>query len=63
METSKLIGTGELARRLGLSPRTIARYVAAGLITPDLVTAGGHYRWDEQAVRQQLAELRERPSE
>ncbi len=48
----------QLARELGVSPRSIQRYVTAGTIEPDLVTPGGHYRWDADRVRRQLAELR-----
>lgn len=56
-----LLTTGETARRLGLSRSTLQRYVKAGLIVPDLVSAGGHYRFDPEHVREQLRALRERP--
>jgi hypothetical protein len=36
------------------------RYVKAGLIEPDLVTAGGHFRFDPEHVRRQLRALQQR---
>lgn len=53
-----LLTSGELARELGLSLRTIQRYIADGSITPEFRTRGGHTRWDPEKVRQQLRELR-----
>lgn len=52
-----LIPSGELAKRLGISRRSISRYAEAGQITPELVTPGGRYMWNEQAVREQLRKL------
>jgi len=57
----KLISSGELAKELGVSARTIARYAADGLLTPAETTIGGHFRWVLEDVRQQMRELRERP--
>jgi DNA-binding transcriptional MerR regulator len=62
MPEPRVVSTTALARALGLSPRSIQRYVTAGLITPEFVTPGGHYRWDVDNVRQQLRELRARRS-
>jgi hypothetical protein len=39
---------------LGLSRSTLWRYVKAGLLEPDLVTAGGHFRFDPEHVRRQI---------
>jgi predicted site-specific integrase-resolvase len=44
----ELLTTGGTAKRLGLSRSTLWRYVKAGLIEPDLITAGGHYRFDPE---------------
>lgn len=55
-----LLSTGETARRLGLSRTSLQRYVKAGQIEPDLVTPGGHYRFDPEHVREQLRALRRR---
>lgn len=51
----ELVSSGTLARRLGVSTTTIHRYQDQGLIHPAETTAGGHTRWDETAVRRQLA--------
>ena len=56
----ELLTTGETAKRLGLSRSTLWRYVKAGLIEPDLITAGGHFRFDPEHVRRQLRALRQR---
>jgi MerR HTH family regulatory protein len=56
----RLVTTAELARALGLSARTIQRYRQGGLLVPDLVSAGGHARWDVEKVRSRLRSLAER---
>lgn len=56
----KLLTSGEVADELGLSPRTISRYAREGLITPELVTAGGQYRFNLEKVRAELRQLAER---
>ena len=61
MTTPRLVTTSELARALGLHMRTIQRYRAEGLITPELETKGGHARWDVEKVKEQLRALRKRP--
>lgn len=38
---SDLIGTAEVARILGKSPRTVHRMVQAGALTPALIAPGG----------------------
>ena len=38
---------------------TDARWAAEGLIEPDLITPGGHMRWDVERLRQQLRDLAE----
>jgi DNA-binding transcriptional MerR regulator len=50
----RLVSTVEAARQLGISARTIQRYVAAGLITPDLTLPSGQYRWDVDKLRDQI---------
>jgi DNA-binding transcriptional MerR regulator len=58
----KLVPTGEAARQLGISPRTIARYVARGWVVPDLTLPSGQYRWDVARLRDQINNLA-RPTE
>jgi ParB-like chromosome segregation protein Spo0J len=57
----RLVTTAELARALGLSTRTIQRYRQGGVLVPDVVSAGGHARWDVDKVRSTLRSLAERP--
>ena len=57
----RLVTTAELARALGLSTRTIQRYRQGGLLQPEVVSAGGHARWDVDKVRHRLRSLAERP--
>jgi transcriptional regulator with XRE-family HTH domain len=57
----RLVTTAELARALGLSARTIQRYRQGGVLVPDVVSAGGHARWDVEKVRNTLRSLAERP--
>jgi DNA-binding transcriptional MerR regulator len=54
-----LLTTGELAKKLGLTARTIQKYRAQGLITPAEESIGGHARWIEEDVREQMRALRE----
>jgi len=50
-----------LAKNLCLGKSTLARYAAEGLLVPDLITPGGHLRWVEEDVRQQMRDLCEKP--
>ncbi|OXM70764.1 MULTISPECIES: helix-turn-helix domain-containing protein [Amycolatopsis] len=54
----RLLRTPEVAEVLGISARTLTRYVKLGLLKPTETTLGGHYRWDLQDVRAQIAKLR-----
>lgn len=53
----RLLTSGELAKELGVSLRTIQRWVADGVIEPEFRTPGGHTRWDLEAVRKRLRAL------
>lgn len=57
MNADRLVTSSELARQLGLSDRTIQRYRQRGLLKPDVVSPGGHARWDVDKVRETLREL------
>ncbi len=59
----QLVTTPEAARALGISARTIQRYVKAGLITPDLRLPSGRYRWDVDRLRAQINALPVDPGE
>jgi hypothetical protein len=53
----RLVTTAELARALGLAPRTIQKYRQDGILTPDLESAGGHARWNIERVRDELRRI------
>lgn len=55
-----LVSTGEAARALGIGRSTLARWKADGLVTPALITAGNHARWDLEDLREQLRRMRQR---
>jgi excisionase family DNA binding protein len=54
--TGAYISSGEAARQIGVHLVTLQRWVKAGYVTPAGRTAGGHYRWDLDDLRRQLAE-------
>lgn len=60
MADERLLTSGELAKALGISQRSIARYAQMGQLEPALVTPGGQYRWKLDEVREQLRQRRER---
>ena len=49
-----LVAPGVAARELGIDRGTLVRWWHHGLVTPAVVTAGGHARWDIGELRQQL---------
>jgi DNA-binding transcriptional MerR regulator len=64
-EQQRLVSTGEAARALGISRRTLSHYAQTKQLTPALVLPSGRYKWDVADVRRQLralGELRERGS-
>ena len=50
----RMLSTGEAAKRIGVSPRTLSRWVTEGLIEPTLVTPGGHFRFDLDELKAQM---------
>jgi excisionase family DNA binding protein len=55
-----LLTSAELAKRLSVSPRTVARWVQEGRLKPEYTTPGGKHRFRWLDVRKQLG-LRDRP--
>ena len=53
-----LLPSGEIAKRLGVSVRTIGQWVTDGVLAPDVVTPHGRYRWRWSSVERQLREQR-----
>jgi excisionase family DNA binding protein len=49
--------SAEVARHLGVSPRTVGKWLERGLITPTWRTLGGHARFLAEDVDRQAAEI------
>lgn len=58
MPDAKLVSTGVAADALGVAHFTLFRWWKDGLVTPALVTPGGHARWDLDELREQLRQQR-----
>jgi DNA-binding transcriptional MerR regulator len=50
----RLLSTGQAAKAIGVSPRSLSRWVTEGLIEPTLVTPGGHFRFDIDHLKAQM---------
>ncbi len=50
----KLVGIGEAAKALGVTPLTLRRWGESGKLKPDLVTDGGRRRYDLARLRPEL---------
>jgi predicted site-specific integrase-resolvase len=59
MAEGKLVPTGVAADAIGVAHSTLARWWKDGDVTPALVTAGGHARWDVADLREQLRAMRQ----
>jgi excisionase family DNA binding protein len=59
-DDARLETTRDIARRLNVSPRTIARWVEIGVLVPEVTTPGGQYRFKWEDVQAQLRASRER---
>ena len=51
---SDLVTTPDAARALGISARTLQRYVRQGVVTPEITLPSGQYRWDVAKLRAQV---------
>jgi excisionase family DNA binding protein len=49
-----LLTSHDVARRLGVNRRTVARWVREGRLTPAYTTPGGQHRFHWEDVRRQL---------
>lgn len=59
----KLVSTAVAARELGVAVRTLQLWAQQGTVIPDLVTPGGHARWDVERLRRELRDRRQHDSE
>lgn len=48
------VSTGQAAKALGVSIRSLQQWAKDGLIEPDHYTPGGHMRWDVERVRSEI---------
>jgi hypothetical protein len=46
----KMFTPAEVAERIGVTARSLRRWVDLGKVCPDLVTPGGHFRWNENGI-------------
>jgi predicted site-specific integrase-resolvase len=52
-----LVTTAVAARSIGVSRRTLSRWVNSGLVKPTLTLPSGQHRWDLEELRRQLRAL------
>lgn len=57
---AKLVSTAVAAAELGVSVRTLQQWAHDGAVIPDVVTPGGHARWDIDRLRRELRDQRRR---
>ena len=54
----RLLTQGEAARAIGMSTRSLSRWVRLGKLIPTVTTPGGQARWDLDDLRRQLRDQR-----
>jgi hypothetical protein len=59
-QAEPLLTSSQIARRAGVSRRTVATWVQRGILVPDFITAGGQGRFRWTSVEAQLREHRRR---
>ena len=52
--------SGEVAKRLGVTSRAVAKWVEQGKLVPAVITPGHRYRFRWSEVQQQLRALQQR---
>jgi predicted site-specific integrase-resolvase len=59
---ARLLTSSEAAKVIGISARSLSRWVQDGKLVPTLTTPGGQARWDLDDLRGQLRDQRKRDS-
>lgn len=57
-DAEELVSTGIAAKAVGVAHNTLHRWWQAGVVTPRMVTVGGHARWNVEDLREQIRNLR-----
>jgi hypothetical protein len=57
----RYVTTSEAAKAVDVPASSLRRWAARGIVTAARVSGGGHYQWDVEDLRRQLAELGKRP--
>ena len=52
--SDRLLSTAEAARAIGVSPRSLSRWVSEGKVKPNIRTPGGQARFDLDDLKGQL---------
>ncbi|MCG3756675.1 MerR family transcriptional regulator [Amycolatopsis sp. Poz14] len=55
---ARLVPTADAAKAIGVDRRTLQRWWKAGEVSPEVVTPGGHARWDVEDLKRQLHDRR-----
>lgn len=51
------MSNGKAAKAVGVSATSLRRWARMGILKPALKTPGGHYQWDVEDLRRQLARM------
>jgi len=55
-EDARLVSTGEAAKIIGVTRRTLSEWARTGVLRPASVTPTGRYFWDPDELRRQFRE-------
>lgn len=48
----RLLSSGEAARRLGVTPRTLQLWKQKGILMPAVITPTGRFKYSEEQIKQ-----------
>lgn len=55
--TERYLTNGAAAKAVDVPPSSLRRWARQGLLKPTFKTPGGHYKWDLDDLKRQLAKL------